>query len=116
MYRAISNTCLTKDGDMLVFGCKNSVIPDGVKYIGPESFENCSGLETIEIPDSVEVISYAAFAGCKNLGSVKLPKALTTIGTESFSYCEKLIKPDIPDSVRIGENAFFIPETDEYEK
>ena len=34
-FRSVSNTCLTKDGKTVLFGCKNSFIPSGVRHIGP---------------------------------------------------------------------------------
>ena len=111
MYRSVSDTCLTKNGDTLVFGCKNSIIPKGVKYIGAESFEGCWGLESIEMSDSVTHISYAAFSKCRNLKCVKLPKMLESIEKEAFGYCKKLVKPEIPASViNIADDAFLLAE------
>jgi hypothetical protein len=113
MYRSVSDACLTRDGETLVFGCMNSVIPDGVLFIAPNAFESCTGLGYVEFPNSIRIIQDAAFSCCRNLKAVKLPKSLTTIGREAFSNCENLARPDIPTSViTIGDKAFFIPEGD----
>ena len=109
-FRSVSNTCLTKDGKTVVFGCKNSFIPSGVRHIGIQAFEDCWDLESITIPEGVVSIGDMAFSGCHNLKRIKLPKTLKTIGREAFSYCEKLIRPEIPAGVTcIGEDAFFLP-------
>ena len=50
-FRSVSNTCLTKDGKTVVFGCKNSFIPSGVRHIGIQAFEDCWDLESITIPE-----------------------------------------------------------------
>jgi hypothetical protein len=108
-FRSVSNTCLTKDGKTVVFGCKNSFIPSGVRHIGTQAFEDCWDLEAIAIPEGVISIGDFAFSGCCNLKRVKLPRTLKSIGREAFSYCEKLIRPEIPAGVEIGEDAFFLP-------
>ena len=108
-FRSVSNTCLTKDGKTVVFGCKNSFIPSGVRHIGTQAFEDCWDLEAIKIPEGVVSIGDLAFSGCRNLRRIMLPKTLKTIGREAFSYCEKLVRPEIPDGVSIGEDAFFLP-------
>lgn len=108
-FRSVSNTCLTKDGKTVVFGCKNSFIPSGVRHIAAQAFEDCWDLESIRIPEGVVSIGDLAFSGCCNLKRVKLPKTLKSIGREAFSYCEKLIRPELPEDVEIGEDAFFLP-------
>lgn len=46
-YASVDNCLLTKDGTILLAGCKNSFIPNSVTSIGVSSFFNCSGLEAV---------------------------------------------------------------------
>ena len=47
--------------DTLIAGCNNTIIPDGVKAIGPEAFSGFNEIKEIRIPDSVESIDDKAF-------------------------------------------------------
>jgi len=62
----------------LIFGCKNSTIPDGVTKIGPNAFTGCK-LTSITIPKSVEHVSYDAFLYCNELTSIVVEE-----GNEKF--------------------------------
>ena len=51
-------------------GCKNTVIPDGVKEIESFAFAGHTGLTSLKIPQSVTSIGYEIFNRCSNLSSV----------------------------------------------
>ena len=91
---------------LLVAGCNNSVIPDGVKVIGSRAFSGRKDLTSILIPNSVTTIGPNAFSGC-GLTSVTIPNSVTSIGDGAFfSGCE-LTSVIIGNSVStIGRNAF----------
>ena len=90
---------------LLVAGCNNSVIPDGVKVIGSSAFSGRKDLTSILIPNSVTTIGPNAFSGC-GLTSVTIPNSVTSIGDGAFSGCE-LTSVIIGNSVStIGRNAF----------
>jgi hypothetical protein len=75
---------IIKNGNTLVAGCSNSVIPNGVQTLG-----------------------YGAFCGCENLTSIVIPNSVTEIGAYAFSDCTALTEIVIPDSVEyIEEGAF----------
>ena len=74
----------------LVFGCKNSCIPDSVMKIMMNAFKDCSGLAFIEIPNSVTEIGEEAFRGCTGLTSIEIPDSVTEIGLQAFYYCTGL--------------------------
>ena len=57
------NAIIKKKVRKLVAGCKNTVIPDGVKSIAVEAFGRNNELTSIAIPDSVTYIGAAASAG-----------------------------------------------------
>ena len=103
-YKSIGNCCLSKDGEMLIFGCKNSKIPDCVTKIGDYAFDGCTGLTSIEIPNSVTQIGNYAFGECTELTTIEIPSSVTEIGDFAFVDCSKLISVTIPDSVlAVGE-------------
>ncbi len=70
VYYAENNCLIEKATNKLVFGCKNSVIPDEVTGIGNCAFFGCTGLETITIPEGVTSIGDDAFFGCTGLKTV----------------------------------------------
>lgn len=77
-------------------------------YISLGAFSGCSRLEKIEnFPDSLTYIGQSAFSDCTALTSVILPPYLTAIDDSTFYNCISLTEIEIPDSVSvIGEIAF----------
>ena len=86
-YVSINNSCLSKDLRKLIFGCRASIIPEGVSMIGEFAFSGCTGLTSIVIPDSVAIINASAFYGCINLTIIKIPESVTGIGKRAFYGC-----------------------------
>lgn len=84
------NAIIKKKARKLVAGCKNTVIPDGVKSIAAEAFCRHVGLTSIAIPDSVTYIGAAAFSGCENLTSILIP-AKCKWGRDAFINCNKAL-------------------------
>ena len=93
-YVSINNSCLSKDLRKLIFGCRASIIPEGVSMIGEFAFSGCTGLTSIVIPDSVTVIDAFAFYGCINLTIIKIPESVTAIGISALYGC------NLPESVK----------------
>ena len=67
------NAIIEKSGNVLIVGCKNTKVPEGVTEIGASAFEDCSGLASIMLPDSVTEIGWGAFYGCSGLTNIKIP-------------------------------------------
>lgn len=101
------NAIIETDGNTLIAGCRNTVIPSTVSEIGDYAFSGCSTLTGMEIPIGVSVVGDFAFRGCSALRSVALPVGLISIGSSSFFECSALNHVDIPSTVEtIGSFAF----------
>lgn len=81
----------TANGNKLVVGCKNSVIPNNTAIIGKGAFYGC-GERTgvLAIPDGVKEIEEGAFNACTNITRVVIPASVTKIGDRAFSNCYNL--------------------------
>lgn len=97
------NAIIKKKVRKLVAGCKNTVIPDGVKSIAVEAFGRNNELTSIAIPDSVTYIGAAAFSGCMNLTSIHIP-AKCKWDRDAFVNCNKALIRLETD--QIGYNGF----------
>ena len=102
------NAIIETGTNTLIFGCRNTVIPNTVTSIGGNAFANCWGLFSVSIPSSVTTIGSGAFNGCYNMTSVTIPNSVTDIGEYAFKGCTKLSSINIPSSVTsIGRYAFY---------
>ena len=104
-YKSIDNCCLSKGGNVLIFGCKNSKIPDCVTIIGDSAFDRCTGLTSIEIPNSVTEIGNAAFRGCTGLTSIEIPAWLVEDVVYIFEPIENLSSITIRLTEKLPDNA-----------
>ena len=101
------NAIIHTESNMLIRGCKNTIIPTSVTVIGNCAFKDCSNLTNISIPSSVREIGNNAFDGCYNLKSIIIPSSVKEIGSGAFKGCTNLTNIFIPPSVkRIGNSAF----------
>ena len=90
-YRSVNGLLCSKDGTTVLRGVNGEVtIPSSVKVIGKKSFQNCSGLISVEIPSSVKIIEDEAFSDCTSLSSVTIPSSVVRIGKKAFHGCGKL--------------------------
>lgn len=80
-------------------------IPDGVKYIDSNAFEDCIYLTRIDIPYGVTTIYNDVFYGCIGLENIIIPESVTKIYTQAIQKCTNLEYVHIPASVTsIGSN------------
>ncbi len=84
------NAIIQTEYNELLFGCKNTIIPNTVTAIGYDAFCVCTGLTSITIPNSVTSIGSYAFQGCTNLNSISIPNSVTSIGKSAFYGCSSL--------------------------
>ena len=81
------NAIINKEIGLLIAGCSNTVIPNGISIIGKNAFSGCTNLVSISFPDSIVEIEDEAFVGCTNLKSLNIPGSLETIGFDVFGDC-----------------------------
>ena len=78
------NAIIETATNTLIYGCKNTVIPNTVTNIGDEAFRGCNGLTSITIPNSVKSIGEEAFFLCSSLKRVILTTGITNISFDAF--------------------------------
>ena len=76
-------------------------LPNNIKAIGGEAFQQCRELEQITLPDKLELIGQQAFHACKKLKTIDLPQSLENILLSAFreSGLEKIVIPDQVESI-----------------
>ncbi len=81
-------TYLDPDGHkVLLLGCKNSRIPQGVEQIAKYAFFQVEKLKEINFPGSLAIISDSAFEGCTGLSELSFPHSLKYICESAFADC-----------------------------
>ncbi|HHU84676.1 MAG TPA: leucine-rich repeat protein [Clostridiales bacterium] len=107
VYYSTGNCLIERETNVLMLGCKNSVIPDTVTAIGNAAFSGCEGLTEIKIPDSVTSIGYGAFSDCTGLTEIIIPNFVTDVSDGVFAGCTSLTKVKLPDNAtEIWSSAF----------
>ena len=101
------NAIIETPTDILIAGCKKTIIPSFVSAIANRAFEYCPELVNIEIPNSVTSIGDGAFNGCFDLSSLVIPNSVTTIGEGAFAWCVSIENIVIPNSITTISNWAF---------
>ena len=91
----------------LIFGCRNSVIPEEASEIAPYAFAGCKGLTRAVIPEGVSAIGECAFARCSGLLSAALPETVRSIGRSAFEGCLRLDGIQLPSGIKKIEESTF---------
>ena len=101
------NAVIKKEGNVLVLGSNNTIIPNDVLAIGSNAFCGRTNITTIEIPTGVASIGSSAFEMCGNLESIVIPNGVTTLEVNIFCNCSKLSSIVIPVSVTTIDDLTF---------
>ncbi|MBQ9356988.1 MAG: leucine-rich repeat protein [Prevotella sp.] len=83
------NAIIEKATNKLIAGCKNTVIPNGIKHIGIHAFFRTSSLSAIGIPSTVEIIDSLAFA-YTGISEISIPSSVKKIEYRAFRCCDNL--------------------------
>jgi hypothetical protein len=84
------NAIIERANGMLHRGCKNTVIPDDVRIIGPAAFSHDKGFTVGQLPDGITKIAPWAFYGTNAIVCINLPQSLETLGDYAFSQFTSL--------------------------
>lgn len=98
------NAIIETATNMLVYGCRNTKIPDSVTSIGPSAFHECIGLTSIDIPSSVTTIRSGAFSRCTGLTSIEIPNSIVLIDYKTFYDCSGLTSISVDKNNRVYDS------------
>lgn len=106
--RNYSNAIIETSSNDLILGCKNTVIPNTVKWISNGSFREISELQEIFIPASVTWVGGQAFNDSYNLTSIKVDESNRYL--DSRGGCNAIIEKE-DNRLVVGCSTTTIPET-----
>ena len=99
--------CTWKGKLMLVAGCKNTTLPADVRYIAPQAFAGCAGLQKVVFPERMEEIGEEAFRDCTSLTEIEIPQGVRFVEAGTFMGCTALQSVTLSKSVeRLREKSF----------
>lgn len=101
------NAIIETASNKLIAGCRNTVIPSSVTYIGDAAFYNCAELMSVTLPEGLTTIGNGAFRNCIGLSEVTFPESLKTIYNSSFMGCSGISTLHIPKYVNRIDNWAF---------
>ena len=78
------NAIIEKEGNVLIQGCKSTVIPNTVTRLGDGAIQGVD-LSSIDIPQGVEYIGNGNFSECGEVSSITIPSSVVWIGVNCFS-------------------------------
>ena len=101
------NAVIETATNRLVFGTKNTVVPNTVIAIGSNAFSGHINLTSIQIPNSVTTIENGAFYSCKGLTEFTIPASVQSLGRNAFRLCAGLTSMTVPANVTtLGDGVF----------
>ena len=83
------------------------VLPQSVKVIKNNAFQNCDRMKSITFPDELTTLEYEALYGCDSLQTIVFPKHLKTISRNLCGYCRQLQSIVFPEDVETIEGYAF---------
>ena len=84
-----SNAVIETSTSTLILGCRTTLIPQDVLFIGEDAFSYAK-LTSIKIPNSVKSIASGAFEYCYDLANVEIGTGVAYIGYDAFRQCTAL--------------------------
>ena len=100
------NAIIKTSNNLLVSGCKNSVIPNSVTNIYSYAFNGCTGLASVTLPSNVSAINSYAFNNCTSLVSITIEATTPpTLGTNVFQNVSTSIPVNVPCGTKAAYQA-----------
>ena len=82
-------------------------VPNGVKKIWRNAFDDCNNLVNVTISDSVTSIEGYVFVNSRSLKNIKMFNSVISIGEHAFANCGKLENVIMSNNITsLGEGAF----------
>lgn len=82
-------------------------IPDSVKHVGFNLFENCANTVSIRLPGSLSELNQYMFSGCKKLCKINMPNEVSEFPEGIFMNCASLTEVPFRTGIAyIGAKAF----------
>lgn len=78
------NAIINTDQNVLIVGCKNTIIPNSITGIGMLAFSGHTDITNMPIPNSITTIGREAFSYCSGLNNINIPNSVTTIYPDAF--------------------------------
>ena len=78
------NAIIKTSSNTFVKGCKNTIIPEDITFIGNYAFYGCNNLSITSFPESVSDFGEYAFASA-TINEIVIPTSVTYIGKSCFS-------------------------------
>lgn len=106
--RGNCNAIIETATNTLIYGCKNTVIPNTVTKIGEDAFYKCELLTSMVIPNSVKSIGAYTLYGCRGLKSVVVGESVASVGNAAFKECTGLTRLEMLTKVppKCGKDVF----------
>ncbi len=111
------NAIIRSKDNKLIFGCKASIIPNGVKSIDKDAFSHCHNLTSLIIPESLQLFNFQSIHYKEALKTIKVDRNNSIY--DSRDNCNAVIRSSdsslilacnysiIPDGIKIiGDSAF----------
>ena len=93
------NGIVETDTSILICGCNNTILYEGIKGIGDGALSTFYKGEELILPSTVTYIGIGAFSYSPNLKNVVIPNGVTRIDNAAFAECKNLRTFVMPDSV-----------------
>lgn len=87
-----TTTYTVPSGTQVILNCGNAYtkevrLPDSVRAIEPNAFENDTALTTVSLNEGLTYIGASAFAGCTALKNIDFPSTLTNLSAKALDGC-----------------------------
>lgn len=107
--REACNAIIESSTNKLLYGCKETLIPNTVEEINENAFVACNIVGNMSLPPKLKIVGESAFEFCTNIDRLEIPEGIQEIEDKAF-HKVGITSINIPKSViSIGESAISAP-------